>query len=277
MSAVGEEIMGSRGGSDKNLERHYTVRVTGSSTPEEEVLDWVYSNAPGSLAGLVLSSISLEESEEVQDLYEAPAQYSELEKKDPPATDSMEYKFSFQAQGVQVYQSLMTLASYAAPSLSEGAPNFNGAINVVNDGGKQRVEGFNIQPPPETFTLSYYPVNATVSGSYQLLVESLCGTVNNTSFRGRPAGSTMLTRVSGGVRTNESWSIEFGFGYVANQTGIPVGDEITVSSKDGLDLLWPWYGTIKDDDAKALVANPRAAYVERVWYRANLNSLSLPS
>src|SRR5204862_5729880 len=84
MSVVGEEIMGSRGGTDKNLQRKYTVQVASSSTPEEDVLDWVYSNAPVSLAGLVLNSISLEESEEVQNLYEATAQYSELEKKDKP-------------------------------------------------------------------------------------------------------------------------------------------------------------------------------------------------
>lgn len=271
MPTVGEEIQG-RGGNLKSLSRRYTVDVSGSSDPEEDVVAWVLSNAPSTLAGLVLNDITLEENPEIADTYEAAAQYGPYGESPTFPSGTLEYRFNFQAQGGHFYHSLQTIASYAA---SGTAPDFKGAINVVSDGGKLRCEGFEVQPPPETFTLAYYPVNATVNGTYQGVIEGLCGQVNNGTFRGKAAGSLMLVRASGGVRTGDDWSIEFGFGYVPNQTSIPVGDKITVTSKDGLDLLWPYYG--EKIDADALVKQPLAAYVERVWYRGNFSSLALPS
>lgn len=270
MPTVGEEIQG-RGGNLKSMSRRYTVDVSGSGSPEADVVDWVLSNAPSTLAGLVLNDITLEENPEIADLYEATAQYGAYAEGPVFPQGSVEYRFNFQAQGVHAYQSLETIASYV-PS---GTPrDFKGAINVVADGGKLRCEGYEIQPPAETFTLAYYPVNSTVNSTYQGIVNDLCGKVNNGSFRGMAAGTLMLVRVTGGVRTNDDWSLEFGFGYVPNQTSIPVGD-ITVPSKDGLDLLWPFYGDKIDDDE--LVKQPLQANVERVWYRGDFSALALPS
>lgn len=276
MAAVGEEIMGSRGGSNSSLARKYRVSVTGSSTPEADVLDWVNTNAPGTLAAMELTGITLEEDPELEDEYTAEAQYGLPELTGPPVPESgtMEYRVNFQAQGFHAYQSLASIAAYSVGG-GFGPPDFKGAINMVTDAGKLRCEGLEVQPPSETFTLAYYPVNATVTEAYQNIIEGLCGKVNNGTFRGKAAGSLMLVRCSGGVRTGDDWSLEFGFGYVPNQTSIPVGDEITVTSKDGLDLLWPFYGEKIDDDR--LVKQPFAAYVERVWYRGDFSTLSLPS
>lgn len=273
MATDGEEIRGSRGGSDKSLARKYRVNVTSSSTPEADVLDWIYSNAPATIAGLTLNGITLEEDPERLDEYTAEAQYGFLESTEPPASGTMEYRFNYQAQGGHFYQSLETIGEFV-PSGKSIIP-FNGAINVVKEAGKRRCEGYEVQPPAETFTLAYYPVNATVTPTYQNIIEELCGRVNDYEYRGKEAGTLMLVRCTGGVRTGEDWSIEFGFGYVPNQTDIPVGDEITVTAKDGLDLLWPYYGEKIEGDE--LVKQPRQANVERVWYRGDFSALALPS
>jgi hypothetical protein len=256
--------------------------VSGSSNPEEDVVDWLTANSPTTIAGLARGGFTLEEDGEIEDQFEAEVQYG-VSTPAPPATGgTMEYRFNFQAHGAHIYQSLETLlyctplGCDADPEVVE-APNHHGALNVIRDGGPLHAEGFQIEPPAETFTLAYYPVNATVSGAYQLLVESLCGLVNNATFRGRPAGSLMLVRCTGGIRTGDDWSIDFGFGYVANDTNIPVGDEIIVTTKDGLDLLWPFYGDAVDGVANSLVKQPVAAYVERVWRRGDFNTLALPA
>jgi hypothetical protein len=274
MATTGAEILPRPGGNLKSLSRRYTVDVTGSSTPEEDVGIWVEANSPSMLAGLVRNDIEMEEYGELADQWLATAKYGELEETEQAASGSVEYRFNFQAQGIHVYQSLETIASYARTG--ETARDFKGAVNVVSDGGKLRTEGYQIDPPAETFSLNYYPVNAVVTAEYQLLVADLCGKVNDYEYRGCEAGSLMLVRVSGGVRTSEDWSIEFGFGYVPNQLDIPVGDDITVPSKDGLDLLWPFYGEDVDGDADALIKTPLSAYVERVWYRGNFDLLALP-
>ena len=85
----------------------------------------------------------------------------------------------------------------------------------------------------------------------------------------------MLVRADG-QRQGGLWNLEFGFGYIANDVNIPVGDNIIVPAKDGMDLLWALDITGKDDTTKSLVTQPAAAYVERVWYRADLNLLNLP-
>lgn len=282
MPTTGEELLPRPGGDFKSLTRKYGVFTDGSLTPEEDVFGWVDANAPGTINGLFLNNISLEETE-AEDQWEATAHYDELsEPAPPPASGTMEYRFNFQAQGGHFYQSLGTIL-YATVLGSNTDPTvvlarqFKGAINVVSDGGKLRCEGFQVDPPAETFTLSYYPVNAVVTEEYQQIVEGLCGKVNNYEFRGKPAGSLMLVRVSGGIRTNEDWQIEFGFGYVPNATDIPVGNDILIPEKDGLDLLWAYYGDEKDDDAKAIVKQPKSAYVERVWERGTFDELNLPS
>lgn len=268
MAITIEEVRG-RGGTNKALSRKYNVYGTSS---EEDVLDAVYATAPASIAGLPIQGISLDEDEDVPEFYECVASYGSKQK-DEPEVDAVEYRFSYQAPSVQIYQSLQTIYATSVPG-GFGPPQFHGAINVVNDGSKQKVEGYNLAPPPTTFTLIYYPANATISTGYQTTVENLVGKVNSTTFKGRPAGSLMLTSVQGGARNNAGWSLELGFAYVANATDIPVG-EMTIPSKDGMDLLWVFYGVDEDSSAKQLVQKPFAAYVERVFYRADLNALGI--
>lgn len=191
------------------------------------------------------------------------------------AEATVEYKFNFQAPSAKIYQSLATIDSETAGAGT--AADYDGSINVVNDGGKDRVEGVQLAPPPETFTLTYADLPSVIDGTYQQLVEGMCGHVNSATFRGRPAGSLLLARVTGGYNQSGLWNIDFGFSYIANETSLSVGDNITIDAKDGHDLLWVYYGPIPDAAANQIVKRPLHAYIERVWPRANFNSLSLPS
>lgn len=254
-----------RGGTDKALSRKY--RVTGTED-EGEVLEAIYDTAETYIAGLPLQGIALDEDVEKLGEWDCVASYGSNHKEEQEE-DAVEYRFSYQAPSVQIYQSLQTIGSYAA---SGTAANFLGAINVVSDGKSKKVEGFNLAPPPVTFTLAYYPANLTVSPAYQILVESLVGKVNSSAFKGRPAGSVLLSSVQGGARNNAGWSIEYGFSYLPNLTSIPVGG-ITVASKDGMDLLWAFYDD--DEGDTELIKVPKYAYVERIFYRADLNALAI--
>lgn len=254
-----------RGGSDRELSRKY--EVTGTSD-EADVLDAVLETAPSEIADLPLQGITIEETEDLDQHYFATASYGK-DKKDEPEEDAVEYEFNFQAPSAQIYQSLQTIGSYA---VSGPAEDFSGCINVVNDGGKMRVEGFNIAPPPVTFTLRYFPAEGSISTAYQTTVENLTGLVNSSSFKGKPAGSLMLSQVAGGARNNAGWNIAFGFSYIQNRTSVAVGD-ITVPSKDGMDLLWCYYGD--EQGSKQLIKKPRFAYVERIFYRGNFGALGI--
>jgi hypothetical protein len=261
-----------RGGTDKALARKY--EITGA-TDEADALDALVDFVPTSLATLPLQGFSIEEivDSKDNDHYFATAHYGTAQK-DDPEEDAVEYEFNFQAPSAHIYQSLQTISKTAA---SGTARDFKGAINVVNDGGKLRVEGYNVAPPPVTFNLRYYPANGSITSFYQTTVENLVGLVNSTSFKGRPAGSLMLVQASGGARNNAGWNIGFGFAYIQNRTSLVVGD-ITVPSKDGMDLLWAYYEDEKDAAATGnigLIKKPKFAYVERIFYRGNFNALGI--
>ena len=259
-----EELKG-RGGTDKNLTRKYLVSGTAD---EAEVLNTLLDTVPKYLAGMPFQGFGIKEDDDLDQTYFCEANYGFDEKKEPEE-DAVEYRFNYQAPSFQVYQSLQTINSYAA---SGSAEDFKGAINVVTDGNKMRVEGFSLSPPPVTFSLIYYPANGTISPTYQLLIESLVGKVNSTTFKGRSAGSLMLAMAQGGARNNAGWSLELGFSYSPNLTNIPVGD-ITVGTKDGMDLLWAFY--TDKPGTKLNLKVPKFAYVERIFYRDDFNKLAI--
>lgn len=253
----------SRGGSSRNWDREYYAY---GSSDEGEIVAAVLSFGPSNVTGLLVRDYDAKEIDDSLTLWKVTLKYGTGENF-PPDVDSWDYKFSFQAPSAQIYQSLSTISA-----VGTDPEDFKGAINVVVDGGKQRVEGFNLAPPAEVFTIGYYPAASGFSTSYQNTIRGLVGKVANATYKGCPAGSIMLSRASGGMKSSEQASLEFGFAFVENQTSIPVGD-LTVPAKDGFDLLWPYY----DDSVggSELIKTPRWAYVERIWYRADLNALGV--
>lgn len=276
MTAVGFEVAGSRKGSYERATREYYLQ---DATDEADVYTFI-ETLPAFVAELPFADFDYQEEDEfnaggLHD-YKVTVNWG-VAKSGTSQKRTLEYKFNFQAPGGHIKQALATIGEYTDDDYFPfGNPMF-GAINVTNDKGVDRVEGEHLQAPAEVFTLSYKVGDDQIDGAYQLLVESLCGKVNSVDFRGRSAGSVMLVRATGGRDTSKTWHIEFGFGYIANDVNIPAGDNITVTAKDGFDLLWVYYSPKIDNTSFRANMQPTAAYVVRVFYRADLNLLNLPS
>jgi hypothetical protein len=286
------ENAGSRRGNATQATRSYTVAGHDSGVPmtEDQLSEYLQSeigtDIPETVGDLGISDTSYSESDEIPGHYEVTITW------DVPS--EIGYRFNFQAQGGHFVQSLKTISAWGRGLVSAtsdpldleaaGLPNFGGAINVVpQEDGPPKVEGYDVQPPPETFVLIYHAYDETITGEYQQLVRDLCGKVNNDSFMDLDAGTTMLVRANGERQHGGIWTIEFGFGYVPNLedplvigNGISYSDKVQVNAKDGLDLLWVYREHEIEDTYGIVRPMPVAAYVERVWERADLNELNLP-
>lgn len=231
----------------------------------------VASAAPSTMNDLRLRAISVEPHTDVENCWIATADYGPVKSLVIQETGTVAYRFNFQMQSMHIYRSLATIDAVAAPG--ETLPDFGRLINVVFDGTNNRPEGLQLNAPSENFSLDFAAPNLTVTPAYQLTVESIQGCVNNATFKGRPAGSLLFVRCNGGFRTDEDWSISFGFAYSPNQTSIEVNEDITIAAKDGHDLLWT-YNDSKNEGG-LIVQKPHAAYVERVYPRADFSLLGL--
>lgn len=275
MAASGYEIRPRRFSADSVVLNYHVIDAPNIA----DVFAWVALQS-ATVAGLPYSTFQADEIEDCEnaDEYFVAITYGAS---DNPTSDeepgTSGYRFSFQAPSAHIKRSLATISATEDPAIfAFGAPPMHGAINVVDYGTADvHTEGFDLQPPAEVFTIPYTDVDAVIDAAYQAVVRNLCGKVNNATFLGHLAGQIMLVRADG-QRQNGLWNLDFGFGYVANATNIPVGDNIVVAAKDGLDLLWVLDITGKDDTAKSLISQPACAYVERVWERADLNDLNLP-
>lgn len=247
---------------------------------EDEVYT-VLSSQPAFLGAFPLSEFSAVEEDEIAGDWHGTVKWAPSNKPPPQEPNTVEYRFNFTAPSAHITQSLETILYSTATGsnvdpAAVGAPKFDGAINVVIDGGKKRVEGFDLAPPPEVFTLIFATETGFITRDYQRVVEGLVGHVNSEPFYDCPVGSLLLARVSGGKSADDAWSIEFGFSYIANATDIPVGDDIVVAEKDGHDLLWTFYDDNEDANYYDVIPRPRAAYVERIWPRADFADLDFP-
>lgn len=272
--ATGFLKAGGRSLTNDRISHQYVVE---NAADEGDVLTFVGS-LPDTIGGMPFSDFTAEESEDIDGMFDLTVNWGTSQNQNQSqAINTVEYQFSFQAPSAHIYQSLETIASYRdTTAYPNAAPNFHGAINVIQDGGTNRVEGIQLPTPAETFKLTYVVNNDAVSGEYQLLVQNLCGKVNSQTFRGLPAGSLMLVRCDGGRSSSGVWTVTYGFGYSPNKTNISVGNFV-VAAKDGWDLLWALYRTGKDTTANASVKKPVAAYVERVYERDDFNTLGLPA
>lgn len=273
MPVTGVELWGRNVSSDGAKRKYF---LHGPAT-EDELHDWVIANVPEFVGGFPFASFSAEEDEDTAGDWEIQVDWGVPD--DPKSLQTpgtAEYRFNFVPAGAHIYRSLATVSKTVLPGhfKDNKAPNFGGLINVVSDDGKLRSEGLNLSPPQEVFTLTY-TFTGGISVAYQNVVESLAGCVNSTPFGGRPAGSVMLVRASGGRTSENQSTVEFGFGHIANAVNIPVGD-IVVPAKDGFDLLWTFNQEKADQDSGLVVQYPVCAFVERIFVRADLNLLDLP-
>lgn len=264
----------------QSIQRQY--HLFGNAT-EAEVLAYI-GNLPQTVAGMALTQIEAEENTQIVGEWLLNANYGAIPPGSPltPQTlGTVEYEFNFVAPSGRIKRSLQTIS--ATPRAGQVAPNWDGLIGVVDGPDGLQVEGIDVSPPPETFSLRYAAPNGIVTSAYQSIVENMVGKVNSFTFASRfPAGSLFLTRVNGRVTTRisqtqsqNSWNLEFGFAYSANAANIPVGS-ITVPSKLGWHLLWTFDTPEQDAGARFNVLQPHTAYVERIYDTADFRQLGLP-
>jgi len=186
---------------------------------------------------------------------------------EPEAGDEPTFSFDTTGGTQHITQSKQNISKTAA---SGAAPDFKGAIGVTSNG----VEGVDITVPVYAFTYTYYLEPGQVTQSFRMQIFALTGKVNSGSFRGFAAGEVLFLGATGSVRRGEKWEITFRFAASQNRTNIPVGT-ITVPSKKGWEYLWVKYAEQEDENAKTLVQQPIAAYVERVYDEASFAPLEI--
>lgn len=241
---------------------------------EDSALSAARSTASArSVGGMELSE--LEVSERVNDdTWRVKAVYEPEEEavEDGGGGDEEETSsFAFDTGGGTMHrnQSLKTVSR--TPS---DAPDFNGAIEVDNEGN---VNGVDVTMPVLNFTETHTMAASRVSTSYKRNVAALTGTVNKSSFRGFNAGEVLFLGASGTKRSKKSgapWEITFRFAVSPNQTGLSVG-KLKISSKRGWDYLWVRYSDTVSENRKNVVKTPVAAYVEQVYPEGDFGNLGL--
>lgn len=254
-------------GDSYNRTLKYIVRGSGSDD-DTDALDWAEANAPTTYDALPRQlPMTIKPLSDALKIWEIEVKYGSREKTPPVSgTANVEYTFDFSTQGVNVKQSISTIASYAA---SGTAPDFKQSINVSSDG---TVEGVDIEAPVASFAYTLTDAAAVFSSAYRDACEELVGKVNSTTFFGRAAGEVLCTGISGRVSNAGDSSITFRFARSENKTGIVIGD-ITGIAKKGWELLWVHFGHAEDSTAKRIVKRPVAAYVEKVYDTADFATI----
>lgn len=179
--------------------------------------------------------------------------------------------FAFDTGGGTMHrnQSLKTVSK-----VPNDAPDFNGAIEVDNEGN---VNGVDVTMPVLNFTETHTMAGSRVTTSYKKSVAALTGTVNRSSFRGFAAGEVLFLGASGTKRSRKAsapWEITFRFAVSPNQSSLSVG-KLKVSNKKGWDYLWVRYADKVSDNKKNVVKEPVAAYVEQVYPEGDFGNLGL--
>jgi hypothetical protein len=161
--------------------------------------------------------------------------------------------------------------SYATQRFGLLAPDFQGAIGV----GENKVEGVDITIPAFKFTETHYVPRIFVNATYKNTLFQLTGKVNNGPFKGFAAGEVLFLGSTGQRRGLEDFEITYNFVASPNVASITFTPGLTVINKEGWDYLWLYYADDVDQTAHRIVRRPKAAYVERVYPRADLSLLGL--
>ena len=228
--------------------------------------------ASRTVSGMVLDELEVTERVN-KDTWKVKAIYKDEDSDDPadPDEDEETTSFAFDTGGGTMHrnQSIKTVSK-----VPNDAPDFNGAIEVDNEGN---VNGVDVTMPVLNFTETHTMNGSRVTTSYKKTVAALTGTVNSSSFRGFSAGEVLFLGASGTKRSkkpNAPWEITFRFAVSPNQSSLQVG-KLKVSNKKGWDYLWVRYADKVAENRKNVIKEPVAAYVEQVYPTGDFGNLGL--
>ena len=193
----------------------------------------------------------------------------EAEEDDDDEEETSSFAFDTGGGTMHRNQSLKTVSK-----VPNDAPDFNGAIEVDNEGN---VNGVDVTMPVLNFTETHTMNGSRVTTSYKKSVAALTGTVNRSGFRGFSAGEVLFLGASGtkrGKKNDSPWEITFRFAVSPNQSSLQVG-KLKVSNKRGWDYLWVRYADKVAENKKNVIKEPVAAYVEQVYPEGDFGNLGL--
>ena len=228
--------------------------------------------ASHTVKGMALDSVEVMERIN-EDTWKVKAIYTE-DDGDPndDSTDEEETSsFAFDTGGGTMHRNQSLKTVLIVPN---DAPNFNGAIEVDNEGN---VNGIDVTMPVLNFTETHTMNGSRVTTAYKKSVAALTGTVNRSGFRGFAAGEVLFLGASGTKRSkkaNAPWEITFRFAVSPNQSGLSVG-KLKIASKRGWDYLWVRYADKVSDNKRNIIKEPVAAYVEQVYPEGDFGNLGL--
>ena len=228
--------------------------------------------ASRTVSGMVLDELEVTERVN-KDTWKVKAIYKDEDSDDPdePDEDEETTSFAFDTGGGTMHrnQSLKTVSK-----VPNDAPDFNGAIEVDNEGN---VNGVDVTMPVLNFTETHTMNGSRVTTSYKKTVAALPGTVNSSGLRGFSAGGVLFLGASGTKRSkkpNAPWEITFRFAVSPNQSSLQVG-KLKVPNKKGWDYLWVRYADKVAENRKNVIKEPVAAYVEQVYPTGDFGNLGL--
>lgn len=174
--------------------------------------------------------------------------------------DTGDSLFSFDTGGgtQHITQSIATVNSYAPAG--ESAPDFNGAVGVV----ESNVEGVDITVPVFNFAETHYLDDSDVDSAYQQALFELTGKVNNAAWRWFYTGEVLFLGAAGSKRGRGDWEITFRFAASMNRSGVNIGP-ITGISKKGWEYLWVRYRDTEHSASGTIAKEPVAVYIEQVY------------
>lgn len=253
-------MSGSEGADEASATLVFDVRKAAADSMAS-VRAAVIADTPGTFDGLARTKFTWREEEENLRLI-VNVDYSA---KLPEST----LRRSFDSTGgtVRVFNSLNT-ATFARPGRT--APNFRGLIGI-RDGDP---EGVDKTVPALKLNYSYkWPANV-ITNAYIKSLAALVGSCNTSTYDTYGAGELLFLGGSGEVVPNVPTTINYTFAASADVTGLTISD-ITGITKGGHDYLWIAYEEEADTSAKKKIRRPLAAYVERVYARANFTTFGI--
>jgi hypothetical protein len=232
---------------------------------------WLLGSTAAEYDGLVRSECTLEpivvDTAAGSGKWDCTVRYVPPEDAEPEVGDS---SFSFDTGGgtQHITQSISTVQKYAPAGKT--APDFKGAIGVTHD----NVEGVDITVPVYNFSETHYLPDSQVTPGYVGALFNLTGKTNAAAFKGLAAGECLFLGAAGSKRGADDWEIAFRFAGSPNRTGITVG-AITGIAKKGWEYMWVRYADAEDPAAKALVKQPVAVYVEKVYDEGDFSAMGI--
>ena len=237
---------------------------------EAGALAAVREEAPAQIGRLYLEEVAIDE-RMTDTVYKVLATYRVDEQRERAGGDSADAgnsdpAVSFDTTGGtrHLNRSLATISITPAE-----ATNYGGAIEVDGEGN---VNGVDVTMPVMTFSETHTFAPSKVTTAYRKQLFLLTGTANKAAFRDFDIGEVLFLGASG-QKDGEFWDITFKFAVSPNRTNLKVTDSLIVSSKYGWDYLWVKFGEKVVNGA--IVKEPIAAYVERVYEAGDFSKLKL--